>query len=45
MKHSAPAMSTRAWIELAMLALLWGGSFFSIVILLGWVFLDDRLAP
>ena len=34
MKHSAPAMSTRAWIELGLLALLWGGSFFSIAIAL-----------
>lgn len=31
---SAPAMSGRAWIELALLSLLWGGSFFSIAIAL-----------
>ena len=34
MTKSAPAMSGRAWIELSLLALLWGGSFFSIAIAL-----------
>lgn len=34
MRTSAPAMSGRAWIELVLLALLWGGSFFSIAIAL-----------
>ena len=31
---SAPAMSGRAWVELGLLSLLWGGSFFSIAIAL-----------
>lgn len=31
---SAPAMSGRAWVELTLLSLLWGGSFFSIAIAL-----------
>ena len=34
MRTSAPTMSGRAWIELVLLALLWGGSFFSIAIAL-----------
>lgn len=33
-RPAAPAMSGRAWLELSLLSLLWGGSFFSIAIAL-----------